>query len=205
MENSQKASYCIGFDLGCKLLEQFKDADLELIKKGFEDGLENRLPIIERNEIQSILTSLMHHVQANQKASIEQMISRQQKESNDFLTENRTKEGVRVLSCGLQYRVLQRGKGASPGLYDSVTVHYKGSLISGKQIVNSYEKKSPLTFQMNNCLQGLSEALKKMKPGDKWELVMPPYLAYGDKGHAQLAIPPASTLIFELELLSVNS
>jgi len=120
-----------------------------------------------------------------------------------FLEENKTKEGVVVLDSGLQYKSLEEGSGTQPGASDSVTVHYKGTLIDGTEFDSSYSRGQPATFPVNGVIKGWVEALQLMKEGDKWQLYIPSDLAYGSRG-AGGDIGPDSTLIFDVELISVN-
>ncbi len=121
-------------------------------------------------------------------------------EGSEFLASNAKKQGVITLPSGLQYKVLEEGTGRSPGPNDSVTVHYRGTLIDGNEFDSSYGNNEPATFQVGGVIPGWTEALQLMKEGAKWQLFIPPDLAYGKRG-------PLSdrTLIFEVELISINA
>ena len=121
----------------------------------------------------------------------------------DFLAQNAEKEGVIVRPSGLQYQVIREGTGATPGIRDQVTVDYRGTLIDGTEFDSSYQRGKPATFQVNRVIKGWTEALTLMQEGAKWELVIPPELAYGEQGSGQL-IGAYETLVFEVELLKVN-
>jgi FKBP-type peptidyl-prolyl cis-trans isomerase FklB len=125
------------------------------------------------------------------------------REGRTFLEENGKKEGVVILPSGLQYRVIEEGSGASPKPTGKVTVHYRGTLLDGTEFDNSYSHGLPATFQVDEVIMGWYEALKLMREGSRWELFIPPDLAYGATG-AGAAIGPHSTLIFEVELLVVH-
>lgn len=120
-----------------------------------------------------------------------------------FLKENAQKEGVITTSSGLQYEVIEEGSGDSPKATDKVNAHYKGYLIDGKVFDSSYQRGEPTTFPVNGVIQGWQEALQLMKPGAKWKLYIPHELGYGERGAGQ-AIPPYSTLIFEIELIGIE-
>ena len=120
-----------------------------------------------------------------------------------FLEENKSKEGVTVLDSGLQYKVIESGEGGQPGPTDRVTVHDKGTLIDGTEFDSSYGRGEPLTFPVNGVIAGWVEALQLMKEGDKWQLYIPSELAYGSRG-AGGVIGPNSTLVFDVELIKVN-
>ena len=121
----------------------------------------------------------------------------------EFLAQNAEKEGVIVRPSGLQYKVIREGTGATPGIRDRVTVNYRGTLIDGTEFDSSYQRGEPATFRVNRVIKGWTEALTLMQEGAKWELFIPPELAYGEQGTGQL-IGPYETLIFEVELLKVN-
>ena len=121
----------------------------------------------------------------------------------DFLAKNSEKEGVVLRPSGLQYRIIREGAGVSPGFRDRVTVNYRGTLIDGTEFDSSYKRGQPASFQLNRVIKGWTEGLALMKEGAKWELFIPPELAYGERGAGQL-IGPDETLIFEVELLKVN-
>ena len=120
-----------------------------------------------------------------------------------FLDEYSKKEGVTTLPSGLQYKVITVGAGKSPQKSDKVTVHYRGTLIDGTEFDSSYSRNKPATFGVGQVIPGWTEALQLMKEGDKWELVVPSKLAYGERG-AGTRVPANSTLVFEVELISVN-
>lgn len=124
------------------------------------------------------------------------------KEGEAFLAKNKERKGVKTTASGLQYEVLQKGKGASPTPSDKVTVHYKGNLIDGSTFDSSYDRGQPATFSVGGVIKGWTEALQLMKIGAKWKLFIPPNLAYGERGRP--SIPPNATLIFEVELISIN-
>jgi FKBP-type peptidyl-prolyl cis-trans isomerase len=121
----------------------------------------------------------------------------------EFLAQNAEKEGVIVRPSGLQYQVIREGTGSTPELRDRVTVNYRGTLIDGTEFDSSYKRGEPAVFQVNRVIKGWTEALTLMQEGAKWELFIPPELAYGEQGAGQL-IGPYETLVFEVELIKVN-
>jgi FKBP-type peptidyl-prolyl cis-trans isomerase FklB len=124
-------------------------------------------------------------------------------EGEAFLAKNKNESGVQVLPSGLQYKVLKSGSGKSPTAADSVTVHYRGKLIDGKEFDSSYKREQPATFPVGGVIRGWTEALQLMKVGDKWMLYIPSNLAYGDSAVGGV-IPAGATLIFEVELLAIK-
>jgi FKBP-type peptidyl-prolyl cis-trans isomerase len=121
-----------------------------------------------------------------------------------FLKENATKEGVKTTASGLQYKVLTEGTGKSPQATDTVEVHYKGTLISGKEFDSSYKRGKPATFPLNHVIPGWTEGVQLMKEGAKYQFTIPSKLAYGERGTPGGPIPPNSTLIFEVELIAIK-
>lgn len=201
--NREKVSYCIGLEAGRNIKGQFKDIDTELLKKGFHDAIEEKNPQLEREEIAKILQALQQQIQEQQKMFLEQLAEKNKEEGEDFLRENKEKDGVNITPSGLQYKILKSGTGVSPKLHDEVTVHYRGSLIDGTIFDSTYERDQPQKFPVSRVIPGWSEALKMMRVGDKWELVIPPYLAYGENGYGP-HIQPNATLLFEMELVKIN-
>lgn len=201
--NREKVSYCIGLETGKNLKNQFKDLDKQLLIQGFEDALGDRTPPLSREEIHSIMTALYEQVQRQQREYVVQVAENNKKQSETFLEQNKQNPGIVTLPSGLQYKVISSGNGPSPTMLDAVTCHYRGTLLDGTVFDSTYESGKPTSFPMNRVIPGWSEALKMMKVGDKWQVFIPPYLAYGDAGYGP-QIQPNSTLIFEMELLNIN-
>jgi FKBP-type peptidyl-prolyl cis-trans isomerase FklB len=124
------------------------------------------------------------------------------KEGEAFLAENKKKSGIKALPSGLQYKVITEGKGKSPKATETVTVHYRGTLIDGTEFDSSYKRGQPATFPVGGVIKGWTEALQLMKEGAKWQLVIPSDLAYGESGRQ--GIPPNAVLVFEVELVSIQ-
>ena len=158
---------------------------------------------MSREEISSTIMSLRQRIMAEQQKAFEEQGAKNLSEGKAFLAENQKKERVKTLPSGMQYKVLSEGSGKTPKATDTVTVHYRGTLIDGKEFDSSYKMDKPAIFQVNGAIPGWTEALQLMKEGTKWQLFIPPELAYGERGTGS-RIPPNSTLIFEVELISVN-
>lgn len=201
--NREKVSYCIGLETGKNLKNQFKDLDMQLLTEGFMDALKDRTPPLSSEEIRGIMSALYEQIQRQQREYVMQVAENNKKQSETFLEHNKKNSDIVTLSSGLQYKVISSGDGPSPTMLDAVTCHYRGTLLDGTVFDSTYEKGKPMTFPMNRVIPGWSEALKLMKVGDKWEIFIPPYLAYGDAGYGP-QIQPNSTLIFEMELISIN-
>lgn len=200
----EKVSYCIGLETGKNLQRQFSDMDANLLRTGFEDGLSNSLPKLSQEEIQSILQALRQQIEQQQRQHFAKLAETNRAEGEKYLEQNKEKEGVVTLKSGLQYKVLQSGNGQKPSPADVVSVHYRGSFINGTIFDSSYERGKPQVFPVNRVIPGWSEALQLMHVGDKWQIAVPHYLAYGEAGFEN-EIGPCTTLVFEMELLSINS
>ena len=158
---------------------------------------------MSQEEIRATISELQKRVTAERQKELKEKGAKNLEESKKFLAENQKKEGIKTLPSGLQYKVLTEGTGKTPKETDNVTVNYKGTLIDGTEFDSSYKKGQPATFQVNGVIKGWTEALQLMKEGSKWQLFIPPELAYGERG-AGPTILPNSTLIFEVELLTVK-
>lgn len=209
----QKIGYAIGYNNGYGLRRNLEaqniEADPDAAKRGFADALANASSALPEEEIRTILGDLQKDLDAKRKeaAAKEQAKMKEQgeenrKEGEAFLKENAAKEGVKVLPSGLQYRILAEGTGKRPGPTDSVTVNYKGTLINGTEFDSSYKRGQPATFPLNQVIKGWTEGIQLVKEGGKIQLFIPAELAYGDRGPG--SIGPFSTLIFEVELISVQ-
>lgn len=199
----EKVSYCIGLETGRNLRRQFNDMDIDLLKKGFDDAVNDGSPKLNQEEVQGIMQALQQQVEQQQRQFIAQLSDQNRKEGENYMEENKEKEGVQVLKSGLQYKVLHSGTGPKPSLLDVVSVHYRGSFINGSIFDSSYERGKPQVFPVNRVIPGWSEALQLMHVGDKWQIVVPHYLAYGENGFGN-EIGPCTTLIFEMELIGIN-
>ena len=196
-----KASYAIGLQIGQQLKDSgLKDLDINSIKQGLEDVLTEKQPILPLNELHDALRQIHERAMAEKKKEAEKAAQA----GIDFLKENLTKEGVKSTESGLQYSILKEGDGKIPAATDTVRVHYTGKLIDGTVFDSSVERGQPAEFPVNGVIRGWVEALQLMPVGSKWRLYIPQELAYGSQG-AGASIPPFSTLIFDVELLAINS
>jgi len=203
-DNRTKFSYAIGLNMGSQLKRQKIDPDIDLILKGIKDGIAGH-PQFTDQEIREVFTTFQ--------AEHQKQMAEQNKQAGDkFLAENKSREGVKTLEVALsdgkksemQYKILADGKGESPKSNDVVTVNYRGTLIDGTEFDSSYKRNQPYTTPANHVVRGWTEALQQMKPGAKWQLFIPPELAYGERGFSR-QIGPNETLIFEVELASFTS
>ena len=199
----QKVSYSLGLNIGQDMKQQDIKIEPDLVSRGIRDAMTGAEPLMSQEEIQSTFMEFQKELMAKQQKASEEMATTNLQEGEAFLEENLKKEGVKSLPSGLQYKVIEEGKGASPKAEDTVKVHYEGRLIDGTVFDSSVKRGEPATCPVNGVIPGWTEALQNMKEGAKWEIYVPPSLAYGERGAGQL-IEPNSTLIFEVELLEVN-
>ncbi len=197
-----KESYSLGYQFGQSLKAQGLDINLEAYASGIQDALGGKNPSLSQEEIQKTVSELQQRMVAARQKELKEMAEKNLAEGKVFLEENKKKEGIKTLPSGLQYKVLAEGAGRTPKASDQVTVNYKGSLINGSEFDSSYKRGKPATFQVDKVIRGWTEALQLMKEGSKWQLFIPPQLGYGERGSG--SIPPNSTLIFEVELISVK-
>ena len=194
-----KVSYIIGMDIGTNLKKQSIDIDTNIFAKGVKDALSGGKPLLTEQEIQETMVAFQKEVMAKQA----EVGKKNKAEGEAFLAENKKKEGVKTLPSGLQYKVIKVGTGKKPKSTDIVIVHYRGTLINGTEFDSSYKRGQPVNFQVSGVIPGWTEALQLMQEGAKWQLFIPPNLAYGEQG-AGRDIGPSATLIFEVELVSIQ-
>jgi len=196
-EKMDSLSYSIGLLVAQNLKQQgLKELNSTEVAAGISDAISGAEPRITLEEANSIFGAHMQKQQAEaHKGNIEA--------GEQFLVENAKKDGITTLPSGLQYEIINEGSGESPGPTDKVTTHYHGTLIDGTVFDSSVERGQPASFPVNGVIMGWQEALQLMKPGSKWRLFVPSDLAYGERG-AGASIGPFSTLIFEVELLTID-
>jgi len=179
------------------------EVDFEKLVQGLQDAIKGREPLVSQEEMRKLIVDLKKKAREVQLRKYREQSVANAKESEKFLEENKKKEGVKTTESGLQYRVLKEGDGIAPGPEDFVTVDYRGTFIDGKEFDSSYAKGEPIKVQADGVIKGWTEALPMMKVGSKWQLFVPPDLAYGRRGSGQ-RIPPNKVLVFEMELLAVE-
>ena len=198
-----KTSYAIGMNVGKGLHRDSVDIDPAILLRGLKDALAGGKTLLTDQEAQATLTALQNDLRKKQQEMRQQATETNKKEGEVFLAANKTKDGVVALPSGLQYKILQEGTGPKPAATDSVVCNYRGTLLDGKEFDSSYKRGQPATFPVNCVIKGWTEALQLMTVGSKWQLFVPSELAYGDRG-AGADIKPGATLIFEVELLSIQ-
>lgn len=199
----EKLSYSIGMEIGSNLKRQAIDVEVDLLLKGLRDGFSGGKTLLSPEEVRKVLTTFQKEMMAKQKEEAKVLGEKNKKEGEAFLAENKKKPGVVTLPSGLQYKVIKAGTGKKPKATDTVKTHYRGTLLDGTEFDSSYRRGEPATFPVKGVIPGWTEALQLMEEGAKWQLFIPPHLAYGERG-AGPVIGPNATLIFEVELISVQ-
>jgi len=197
-DQKDKVSYSIGLNIGSNLARQNVEINADALSAGIKDAIAGK-PQLTQDQVKEVMTTFEKDMQAKQKAAGEKNAA----EGTKFLEENKKKEGVKTTASGLQYKLIKEGTGAQPKATDTVTVNYRGTLINGKEFDSSYKRGQPATFPLNGVIKGWTEGLQLMKTGAKYQLFVPPNLAYGERA-AGPDISPNSTLIFEVELLDIK-
>ena len=198
--DTDRINYSVGYQIGGDFKRQGVELSPEAIVKGIQDAIAGGTPLMSQEEMRQTLVDLKRKIVAEQQQKAREDLASRIDEGKAFLAENAQKDGVVSLPDGLQYKVLQEGAGKSPGPTDTVTVQYKGTLVDGTEFDSSYREGKPMSFQLNGVIKGWTEGLQHMKEGGKYQLFIPPALAYGE--HGPLA---DRTLIFDVELVSVGA
>jgi FKBP-type peptidyl-prolyl cis-trans isomerase FklB len=199
----EKLGYSIGMDIGGNLKKQSIEVDADSLAKGFKDSYTGGKTLLTEEESKQAIQEFQKKMMAKQAETMKQAADKNKADGEKFLAENGKKEGVKTLPSGLQYKEITAGAGKSPKATDTVTTHYKGTLIDGTEFDSSYKRGEPATFPVSGVIPGWTEALQLMKEGSKWQLFLPSSLAYGERG-AGRDIGPNAALIFEVELISVK-
>jgi len=189
-------------NIGKSMKKDSVNVDPAILLRGLKDGLSGATPLLSDQEAQAAITALQADMRKKAEETRTQAGAANKAAGEAFLAANKSKPGVMTTADGLQYKVIKEGDGPKPTKDDSVTVQYKGTLIDGKEFDSSYKRGQPATFPVGQIIKGWTEALQLMPVGSKYELYIPPDLAYGDRG-AGPDIGPNSTLIFEVELVSI--
>ncbi len=197
-----RISYALGMDLGTQLQKQGVDIDAAIFAKAVADVLSGAKPEMTPEESRAVIVAFQGELRKKQQAAAAAAAQKARKEGEAFLASNKSKEGVVSLPSGLQYKVVKQGTGPKPTLEDTVECHYRGTLIDGTEFDSSYKRNQVASFTVKGVIRGWTEALQLMPVGSKWELYVPSTLAYGERGVQTIA--PNSTLIFEVELVSIK-
>jgi FKBP-type peptidyl-prolyl cis-trans isomerase FklB len=197
-----KQSYAIGLSVGKGLHRDAIDVEPKFMLQGIEDALAGGKVLLTDDQIKTVMTDLQTQVRQKQEEKRLAAAEGNKKDGAAFLAANASKEGVVTLPSGLQYKVLVAGTGSKPTATDSVVCNYRGTLLDGTEFDSSYKRGQTATFPVTGVIKGWTEALQLMPTGSKWQLFIPSDLAYGERGREP--IEPNATLIFELELVSIQ-
>ncbi len=199
---AQKLGYIIGMDIGASLKQQGTDVDIDALLEAVKATYNGEPLAMTPEEAASIRETFIAARRAEAEEQRSNMAAINAEEGDKFLLENRNNEGVQVTDSGLQYKVVVMGDGAKPAASDKVTVHYRGTLLNGEEFDSSYSRNQPTSFKLDQVIPGWTEGVQLMPVGSKFMFYIPPNLAYGANGGGPIG--PNSTLIFEVELLSID-
>lgn len=200
--DDQKQSYALGQSMGGSLKQAQVEIDSSYFNAGFYDAMDGEMRMTQE-EMQASLMALQKATQEAQVAKRAELLEANLVKSEEALANNAKEDGILTTESGLQYRIVTKGEGAVPAATDTVTVHYEGRLFNGTVFDSSIERGEPATFPVQGVIAGWTEALQLMPVGSKWQLFIPPALAYGEGG-AGAIIEPNSALVFDVELLDIQ-
>ncbi|HYX00020.1 MAG TPA: FKBP-type peptidyl-prolyl cis-trans isomerase [Candidatus Elarobacter sp.] len=200
-----KVSYALGANLGMNLHKESVEVDTAIVLRGLKDALAGGKLLLTDDEAKAALTQLQTDLRNKQMEKMKEAADLNKKAGTEFLEANKAKEGVVTLPSGLQYKILTEGTGPKPLATDTVSCNYRGTLLNGTEFDSSYKRGQPASFPVTGVIKGWTEALQLMPVGSKWQLFIASDLAYGDRGaDPRSGIGPGATLIFEVELLSIQ-
>jgi FKBP-type peptidyl-prolyl cis-trans isomerase FklB len=197
-----KLSYAMGMDLAGQLKTNAVEVDPAVFAKGMQDALAGKT-LLTDTEAKAIIADLQKAMVARRTTELQAAAAKNKTEGEAFLAANKAKEGVVTLPSGVQYKILTAGTGSKPTVEQTVVCNYRGTLIDGKEFDSSYKRGQPMTFPVKGVIKGWTEVLQLMPVGSKWQVVVPPALAYGERG-AGVDIAPNATLVFEIELVAIK-
>ena len=196
-----KLSYAVGWDIGEDIKRRGAEFDVESIIAAIRDSGAGRDPQVGNEEMVAMLTALQQRVRQEQAEAFQKLSTENQAASAAFLAANAKKNGVVSLPSGVQYRIIDEGEGARPGMESTVKVHYRGSKVNGLEFDSSFARGVPEEFTVNTVLKGWQEVLPLMKTGATWQVFVPPELAFGARGNPPVG--PNEALIFDLKLVEI--
>lgn len=196
-----KLSYAVGWDIGQDIQRRGAEFDVETIIAAIRDSAAGKDPQVPSEEMAAMLTELQRKVRQEQAEAFQKLAEENQKKAEEFLEKNKSKNGIVALPSGVQYRIIDEGEGARPGMESTVKVHYRGSKISGLEFDSSFARGVPEQFTVNAVLKGWQEVLPLMKTGATWQVFVPPELGFGPRGNPPVG--PNEALIFDLKLVEI--
>ena len=196
-----KLSYAVGWDIGEDIKRRGAEFDVETIVTAIRDSAAGKDPQVPAEDMIAMLTELQQKVRQEQAEAFQKLSEENQKAAEEFLAANLSKNGIVALPSGIQYRVIEEGEGARPGMESTVKVHYRGSKINGHEFDSSFARGVPEEFAVNAVLKGWQEVLPLMKTGATWQVFVPPELAFGARGNPPVG--PNEALMFDLKLVEI--
>ena len=196
-----KLSYAVGWDIGADIKRRSTEFDVESIISAIRDVVAEKEPKVSAEEMRTLLTALQEKVRAEQVEQFRALSEDNRAKSEAFLLANKSKTGIVALPSGVQYRIIEEGDGARPGMESKVSVHYRGSNMDAREFDSSFARGTPEEFTVNAVLQGWQEVLPLMKAGSTWQIFVPPELAFGARGNPPIG--PNEALIFDLKLVEI--
>ena len=203
LNDTQKLSYVLGQNTATNLLKQEIEIESTLFLQGMNDILNKKKSMLSTTEKQAVIAKFQQALQAKAQMKLDSASTKNIDAGKAFIIDYKSKKDVVSLDNGIAYKIIKEGTGIKPMRSDTVSAHYTGKLIDGKVFDSSVTRGEPSSFPLANVIKGWQEVLPMMKVGSKWEVVIPPQLAYGQRG-AGKSIGPMATLVFEIELLEVK-
>lgn len=203
-DQTAQSSYAIGWQTGLGFTQQGVEVDQESLIQGLRDALAGAESRFTEEEMVQALQTLQQEMMGRQQSQMQEMAASNEASAAEFFAGNSAREGVTTLPSGLQYEVLTEGEGAKPAATDTVTVHYRGTLLDGSEFDSSYSRGTPATFGLNQVIAGWTEGLQLMSVGAKYKLYVPADLGYGMRGSPP-KIGPGAGLVFEVELIAIGN
>ena len=198
-----RLSYAMGMDLGAQLKTRSVEIDPAVFGRGLADALAGGKTLLTEDEAKAVITEMQKAMMVKLAAAAKVAAEKNKAEGEAFLAANKAKEGVVTLPSGLQYKILTTGSGSKPTLEDTVVCQYRLSLVGGKEVDSSIKRGQPFTIPVKSAIKGWTEVLQLMPVGSKWQVFVPPSLAYGERGGGA-DIGPNATLVFEIELVAIK-
>jgi len=196
-----KLSYAVGWDIGEDIQRRGGEFDVETIIAAIRDSGAGKEPQVPAEEMVALLTALQQKVRQEQAEAFQKLAADNQAKSDEFLANNKAKNGIVALPSGVQYRIIDEGEGSRPNMDSTVKVHYRGSKVNGLEFDSSFARGVPEEFTVNTVLKGWQEVLPLMKTGATWQVFVPPELAFGARGNPPVG--PNEALIFDLKLVEI--
>lgn len=197
-------SYGIGMDIGKTLKMQDIAINPDVLARGLKDASDSAHALMSEKATQEVMNHFRQDMAMKQQEKMKAMSDKGKIEGEAFLASNKTKEGVKTTASGLQYKILKAGSGPKPGPSQSVTVHYRGTILDGTEFDNTYTRNEPYTLTVDRFVKGFGEGLQLMNVGSKYQLFIPGELAYGPHPPQGTPITPNAVLLFDVELVSIN-